>query len=368
MIPASAPDCPKGIFSSSSEAKLRFRRPANASEIRLPGQPRVIGRTLGAALWVLSTSSIPLGYAGEQRETFSTDPFASNTPAWSVTGDPDLFRWNSDSHQLEVTWDSSRSNSFCVWPLERKLSASDAFSFGWTLTLRDAGARDPIRRTNVLQVSIALVQQARLPDGYPLRTKAGRAKDLLDFSFFPLADYGPFGRAAYISPVAFGENTAGYSFGNPYDLADGVPHPILCTWDPADRRMRTTVEGVESVAPTDPPLPVTDNFNVDAFAIVVWNETLTPSDSLIAHGAIDDVVIHLPDPPVRLLRFEFSTRTVRFDTQTSFRYQLEASGDLVHWNSTGISVLGSGAELAIRDSREALFLEQFYRIRAIPSP
>ncbi len=322
---------------------------------------------IGAALLFLSGTTLRL-IAYEMRTDFSADPFGSRPGAWSIIGDAQLFRWNSDTHQLDVTWDSSRPNSFCVWPLPYSVSAKDAFRFGWTLTLRDAGARESAVHSNVLQISVALLQQARLPDGYPQRTRAGRASELLDFSFFPLADYGPFGMAAYISPVAFGKTTAGYSFGNSYNLADGLPHPIICEWDSSARRLRTTVAGVGDLAPTDPPLPVTDDFSVDAFAIIVWNEGPTPNDSLLAHGSIGEVVINLPEPAVGRLKFEFTSRTIRFSSRANYVYALEASGDLIHWSPADGPVAGNEGELALIDSREALFPLQFYRVRATPRP
>lgn len=309
--------------------------------------------------------------ADELRDDFTADPFASGSGRWRVVGDAGLFRWDPMAGALAVTWDSSRENSFCVLPLGRPVSAAEAVSFACDLTLTEAGPRPDSARPQALQVSIALVRQSLLPAGYSQRTAAGRAVDLLDFSFFPLADYGPFGIAAYVAPAAFGQTRAGYSFGNSYDLADGQPHRMECRWDPVDRRLHTTLTDVGPVQATHPPLPAGDNFAVDALAIVVWNEGPTPQDSLLARGVIDNVAVTRPDLPsagVGPLTFEGLTRTVRFHSQSGFRYQLEASGDLTQWTALGGSTVGTGEEIALSDLRKALFPQQFYRVRAEARP
>lgn len=305
------------------------------------------------------------------QDDFSTDPLATGHARWQVVGDADLFRWDSTAHNLAVTWDSARANSFCLLPLGQSLTSANAFNFAWDLTLIDAGARPDSPRTNVLQLSVALVRQSRLPAGYPQRTTSGRAQDLLDFSFFPLADYGPFGAAAYVAPVAFGGKQAGYSFGNPYDLADGVTHRIQCRWDPITRRFYTDITGTGPVQPTDPALPADDDFAVDALAIIVWNEAATPRDSLLAHGTLDNVTLVVTDPgapPLGRLGFDPASRTVRCDSRAGYRYQLEASGDLVSWTGLQLPVDGTGGELTLGDFRKALFPQQFYRVRATAKP
>ena len=321
---------------------------------------------LTAAL-VSGTSAL----AVELPEDFGTDPFVTGSSRWRVIGEPGLFHWEAVAGNLAVTWDSARTNSFCILPLPRAVTSADAFSFGWDLHLTTAGARPDSGRTNVLQLSVGLVRQDRLPGGYPQRTATGRAQDLLDFSFFPLADYGPFGTAAYVSPVVFGQKGAGYSFGNPYDLADDQTHRIQCRWDPLTRRFYTEISETGPIQPTEPALPITDDFRVDALAIMVWNAGPTPHDSLYAQGTIDNVRLTVPDPPappIGTLAFDAPSRTVRCGSQTGYFYQLEASGDLLQWSILGAAVAGTGGPLALSDFRKALFPQQFYRVRVTNQP
>ena len=300
------------------------------------------------------------------REEFSDDPFAAGAP-WRVIGDAGQFHWNPVEKNLAVTWDSSRQNTFFFLPLGAVLTSHSAFEFAVDLTLFSAGPRPGTSRTNVLQIALALVKQGQLPDGYAQRTVSGRARNMLDFSFFPLADYGPFGTSAFIAPAIFGEKYAAYSFGNPYDLADGQNHRIRCRWDPLTRRFATEITGIPGIQPTDPALPTADDFAVDALAVVLWNEGNTPGDSLMANGTLDNITVTLPDPAQYLtgpLTIETATQSVRFLSRMAYRYQLEGTGDLNSWNVVAGPLAGTGDELSLSDLRDAYFLQQFYRVRA----
>src|SRR5678815_6048294 len=54
-------------------------------------------------------------------KTFESDPLARG---WRIGGNRTLFAWNSNLHALDVTWDSSKSNSFFYTPLETILTLS----------------------------------------------------------------------------------------------------------------------------------------------------------------------------------------------------------------------------------------------------
>lgn len=332
------------------------------------------GRVIRSKEFCLLASA--LGFAPalsglELRDDFNQDPFGGEISRWQIVGDARLFRWDPIAGNLAVTWDSSRGNSFCLLSLGHRVTSTEAFAFAWDLRLTTAGPRPASDRTNALQISVALVRQSRLPDGYPQRISSGRAQDLVDFSFFPLADYGPFGTAAYVAPAVFGGIHARYSFGNPYDLTDGQPHRVRCHWDPATRRLYTEIAGTAAVAPTDPPLPAEDDFAVDALAVVVWNEGPTSHDSLLAEGTVDNIILTLPDPITHLagpLMFEATTRTVQFKSRVGYRYQLEASGDLAAWTVISVFVEGTDGDLTLSDYRKAFFVQQFYRLRAEAIP
>ena len=66
--------------------------------------------------------------AGTLTENFSHDPALDG---WQVFGDTNLFHWDSVNHNLQVTWDSSQSNSYFYHPLGTILGTNDDFSMSF---------------------------------------------------------------------------------------------------------------------------------------------------------------------------------------------------------------------------------------------
>src|ERR1043166_1732063 len=67
-------------------------------------------------------------------EDFSHEPTTHN---WSIFGDTNLFVWDASNQVLQVTWDSSQTNSYFYRPLGTILSKSDDFGFAFDLRLSD---------------------------------------------------------------------------------------------------------------------------------------------------------------------------------------------------------------------------------------
>src|ERR1043166_2520159 len=70
-------------------------------------------------------------------ENFTADP---RTRGWTLFGDSSLFAWNAASANLNVTWDSSRTNSYFCLPLGTILDRQDDFSLALDLQLTDVAA------------------------------------------------------------------------------------------------------------------------------------------------------------------------------------------------------------------------------------
>src|SRR5687768_13436555 len=62
---------------------------------------------------------------------------APESREWRTFGDGALFHRNATNQNLEVTWDSSRTNSLFCRPLHTVLTKADDFTFGFDLRLRD---------------------------------------------------------------------------------------------------------------------------------------------------------------------------------------------------------------------------------------
>ncbi len=294
---------------------------------------------------------------------FSSDPVAGG---WRVLGDGGLARWDAGTGSLAVTWDSSRPDNFFARPLGTTLTTADDFAFEIDLRLADAGAGNPDGRPAALQVAFGLVKLGRLPAGYPARTR-GKAEDLVEFDWFPASIIPGFGESpASVSPVVFGGGTSrAFSFDNFLDLADGATWRVRCAYSAATRELATTLrrDGVDAAAVNAVRLPAGfTSFEVDAFALISWSGSSTAVDSLLAHGVVDRLRIELPDPPIGSVSMT-APGVVSSTSAVGWRYVLEASGDLSAWADVAAAP-GDGRLLVLSDLREAVFRQQFYRVRA----
>ena len=319
----------------------------------------VAGVAVAAMLFfgVLPTSAAVI------EDDFRSDPVASG---WLVRGDGNLARWDAGAEVVAVTWDSARPDGFFARPLGTTLTAVDDFAFEIDLRLTDAGARDPDARPAALQVAFGLVKLGRLPAGYPARTR-GKAEDLVEFDWFPASVIPGFGEnPASVSPVVFGGGTSrAFSFDNFLDLADGATWRVRCAYSAATRELATTLrrDGADAAAVNAVRLPSGfASFAVDAFALISWSGSSTTVDSLLAHGVVDRLRIEFPDPPIGAVSMT-SAGAVSCQSTAGWRYVLEASGDLSAWSDVAAAP-GDGGRLVLTDLREAVFRQQFYRVRA----
>ena len=93
-------------------------------------------RSLALALAGLSLARIPAAQAATISQDFSSNPAQAG---WQVFGDTNLFAWDQTNQALEVTWDSSRPNSYFFHSLGTVLTRQDDFSCSFDLRLQDIG-------------------------------------------------------------------------------------------------------------------------------------------------------------------------------------------------------------------------------------
>src|SRR5262245_935448 len=106
-----------------------------AREPRRVAIPTVFGvrQCFAALVWVILAFAF-FTQAAVFEEDFSSDPVAHG---WNIFGKTNLFHWNSTNQNLEVTWDSSKTNSYFFKPLGTIGTASDSFSLSFDLVLLD---------------------------------------------------------------------------------------------------------------------------------------------------------------------------------------------------------------------------------------
>ena len=84
---------------------------------------------LSALLLVSGTVHAALVY-----EKFAANPALDG---WRSFGATNLFQWDASNHVLDVTWDSTQSNSYYYHPLDRTYTKADSFCVQFDLNLAD---------------------------------------------------------------------------------------------------------------------------------------------------------------------------------------------------------------------------------------
>ena len=293
-----------------------------------------------------------VGNAMLVREKFTTDPALDG---WQIFGDANLFQWNSANRVLDVTWDSSRTNSYFYHPLGATFTKADSFCVLFDLNLTDVDA------TNYFQLAIGLCNFAEASS--PGFSRANVASpDLFEFDYYP---DGPNSWGPSIDATLVDANSKFYfSFDATQPMANGVTYRVVLI----HRAGESSISGMvftNGQVFTKLPKPYSngpDDFRVDTLA--VCNYTTTDDsygDSLLAHGSVGNLAFASP-LPVGLLE-STAAGQVQFVSDTNWLYTLEASADFEAWTTAAPPVLGSGTNLLLQATNppaDALF----YRVRA----
>src|SRR5947209_5567251 len=93
--------------------------------------------------------------------TTINEDFSSNaSTGWQVFGDSSLFVRNTALHQLEVTWDSSRPNSYYYQPLGVTLTKDYDFTIDFDLQLTDITSGNEEGKTSAMPIAVGLFNLA----------------------------------------------------------------------------------------------------------------------------------------------------------------------------------------------------------------
>lgn len=321
--------------------------------LRAVVRPLGLAALAGAGLTVLAETWL---------EDFAADPFARG---WQATGNTNLFRWDAEHGRVEVTWDTANPHSFFALPLGRTLTTADDFLVDLTLHLTDVAGGVRESRPGAMPLSLGFLNlSGALSANY--QRGAGRAKDTLEFTWFPAGEIPGFGIVdPTVSPITWdsaGKVAAAFTF--PVAPMAGSTYRVRLEYRAVNRTVTPSLLLDDQVWPLDPlKLPATfGSFALDAFAVMVWNEATSLSDSLLAHGWVDDIRLELPPAPIGRVTL-IGEGEVRCATLKGWRYTLEASGDLRNWSDVAFES-GTGELLSLFDQRDAVFREQFYRVRA----
>lgn len=287
--------------------------------------------------------------------TTAADFFAnfSQPPAqddWQIEGDPSLFDWNAAGH-LDVTWDSSRTNSYFIHPLGTILGKDDDFKIAFDLTLKSISVGASPGKPDTFELAIGLINRADATSTNFFRGKGtGTVKNVFELDYFPDNGLG-----ATVWPGVWSTNaTLSYRDSNDYTL---IPLPLsqvlhfVMTYTATNRTLRTSImAGGQTIGPINDLVlsPTFTDYRVDSFAICSYSDAFT-TGSLLAAGEIDNVQLTTPPPPidtVSLIRNQ-SAWQLQFVSATNWFYQAEFTLDFNQWKTSGASMEGSGEQMIL---------------------
>lgn len=308
-------------------------------------------------------------------EHFASDP---KDRGWGTFGHPDLFHWNAANQNLEVTWDSSRSNSYFSLPLQTVVSRHDDFSMALDLLLNDIAGGVNANKPGTFQIAFGFQNSTDARKTNFLRGGANSSPNVVEFNFYPDTGFGP-----TVWPAVYSTNSAiNYNGPGDFSLLDlpvGVQMRISLTYAASNETatISITTNGV-LVGPVTSARLATNSvdfgtpftqFKLDTFSISSYSDVgQDPSyaGSVLAHAVIDNLVVTFPPPPVQDLRGAFSGSTwqTTFLTRTNWNYILEASESFDSWTSVGTVGTGTGGQIFLQDASASNYNARFYRINA----
>lgn len=307
-------------------------------------------------------------------EPFATDPFARG---WRIFGDASLFQWNPAAQNVSVTWDSTRTNSYCYLPLGTILSKADDFSFSFDVRLSDIRLGSNAGKTNEFQIALGLIHLASATRtnhyvGAGVSTAYG-IRNVVEFDYFPDAGFGE-----TFSSVVVSTNNRIYPTHNfPLRMTEGDTYRITLAYSAADQLLRTTAtrNGTPFGVPPNNQLGELSlsgrhDFRVDSFAIISYSDAIQAGPpqfhgSILAHGTVDNVRLVVPPPAVSDLQLSFTNSLwhARFLSHSNWNYTLQRSHGLAQWETASPTTRGNGATLQLEDAQPAS-QNTFYRVRA----
>jgi hypothetical protein len=297
-------------------------------------------------------------------EDFAVDPLARG---WATFGDASLFRWNPTAAALEVTWDSSRPNSYWFRQLGTILTKNDDFQVAFDLQLQSVLVGTTADKPFTFELAIGLLNMADAMSPSFARGVGTRSPNLVEFDYFPDSGYG-----ATIWPTIISTNSRfsdSFSGTYSYTLAEmtaGDWFHVALMYTASNQVLTTLVQ--RNGLPFGPIKPVHlssnfTNFHLDAVAISSYSDA-GADGSILAQGVVDNLALIVPDPPNIILTGSFANTVwqVSFATLSNWVYYLERTEDWLNWTLIAAPAHGTGAALHLSDAESRR--QAFYRVRA----
>jgi hypothetical protein len=286
-------------------------------------------------------------------ERFSTDPLQNG---WQIFGDTNLFAWNSTNQNLDVTWDSSQTNSYFYLPLGRTYTQADGFCLQFDLNLKDTDA------TGYFQLAIGLCNFAEAT-GPDFSRANGYSPDLCEFDYFPDGpnSYGP----SIDATLADSADSFYFSFDTTQPMLTNTDYRVVLIHRAGEPSVSATIYTNGQPFTHLPSVyngSATNNFNLDTLAICNYT-TLDDiyGDTLLAHGTVGKIAVASPLPVDKIQTA--APGQIKFASDTNWLYTLEQTTNFQNWSSAASPVFGNGTNLLLQATNTPAD-KSFYRVRA----
>jgi hypothetical protein len=329
--------------------------------ITFPPTARLIMRILLLTLWILVAALV--GGAATIEEDFSSDPLQNG---WKIFGDTNLFQWDSTNQNLDVTWDSSQSNSYFYHALGTVVAKSDNFSLAFDLQLSDIAIGVNSNKLDTFELVVGFINfvsatNTNLERGIGVNPTYG-ARNVCEFDYFPDSGYG-----ATISPTLISSNNQfATAFAHPFALDPGALFHVAMIYTASNQTLQTSV--TRNGQPFDTTNVVLgssfSDFRLDQVAVCSYSDA-GADGSLLAHGTVDNLLVTVPPSPIQNLAGGFTNGVwqTQFLSQSNWFYTLQRSPDLQSWTNVSPATPGNATNLFLQDSNPPP-IQAFYRINA----
>ena len=306
------------------------------------------------------------------REDFSTDPAQHG---WRLFGDASLFQWNPTNQNLEVTWDSSRSNSYYYHRLGTILARDDDFSLAFDVRMNDVSTGT--NTLNTFELALGLLDHQTATSTNFFRGAGSSAsfgpRNLVEFDYFPAFDiYDP----TFALTAVSSNNSFAFAHSHPLTLSPGDTFHFEMTYAASNQVLRTvaTRNGQPyGLSPSNTlqelSMAALPDFRVDCFSISSYSgahQMPRYAGSILAHGVVDNLVVKVPAPPVSGLRGRWQNGgwQVEFGSRTNWTYLLERTSNWTTWTGVSRWTNGTGQSVRLTETNALPGSASFYRVRA----
>jgi hypothetical protein len=327
-------------------------------------------------------SAVSAAHAATITENFTHNPSADG---WQVFGDTNLFQWDATNHQLDVTWDSTQTNSYFYFPLGDTLARSDDFSLQFDLNLSDIASGVEPGKTGPMELGFGFLHQSDALSTNFQRGAYGSAPNVAEFDYYADGYYND-GGIIWPSPAttmpSFISGTYSYDYA-PTDLAvydNELPtnETVHVEFSFAASTQTATVMVSVNGAPLGqlPGLVLSpangfydsDDFQVDMVSISSYSSYGDAYDSILAHGTVANLVVTTQMHPAQILDGAFSNGAwqVTIANHANWLFTLQRTTDFVTWSDVTAPTPGNGAIMTLPDANPPP-ASAFYRVKAAPS-